>query len=281
MSPTFAPIGGGGVPKATVNATSGSPTTNNNARAGKTIYEFNGSGSITVGTAGTAEIFVLGGGGAGGGTSTADTAGGGGGAAALEKIDAFLSSGNLSIVVGAGGNTGVGFNFSTGRTLSGSTGYPSRIADYIGIGGGGGAGSTAAVPLGFATTTGGGKNARSSVLLTNLGYGGVYNGALGIDLGTNSGAGGGGAGAGGNGNAGSNGGGGNGGNGASTNITGSSLTYGGGGGGEASGTNSANTPGSGGSGGGGAVATAGTANLGAGGGARAAGGSGKVIVVIG
>ena len=99
MSPLF---GAGltspaGIPKATVNATTGSPTTNNNARAGKTIYQFNGSGSITVGTEGTAEVLVVGGGGGGG------WSGGGGGGAGGVYYDAstVLPAGTLTVTVAA------------------------------------------------------------------------------------------------------------------------------------------------------------------------------------
>jgi hypothetical protein len=46
MSPLFSPVGSGGIGKATVNASTGSPTVNNNARAGKTIYQFNGAGLL-------------------------------------------------------------------------------------------------------------------------------------------------------------------------------------------------------------------------------------------
>ena len=51
---------------ATVTATTGSPTIDSSTRAGKTIYKFTGSGSITIGTAGTCEVLVIGGGGGGG-----------------------------------------------------------------------------------------------------------------------------------------------------------------------------------------------------------------------
>jgi hypothetical protein len=61
--PFFSPVSAGGIGKATVSATTGSPTIDAATRAGKTIYKFTGSGSITVGTAGTAEILVIGGGG--------------------------------------------------------------------------------------------------------------------------------------------------------------------------------------------------------------------------
>ena len=45
--PLFSLVSAGGIGKATVTGTTGSPTTNNNARAGKTIYKFTGSGTIT------------------------------------------------------------------------------------------------------------------------------------------------------------------------------------------------------------------------------------------
>ena len=38
--PFFAPVSAGGVPKATVTATTGSPTVDTSSRAGKTIYIF-------------------------------------------------------------------------------------------------------------------------------------------------------------------------------------------------------------------------------------------------
>ena len=53
MSPLFSPVSAGGIGKATVTASTGSPTIDSATRAGKTIYKFTGSGSITVGTAGT------------------------------------------------------------------------------------------------------------------------------------------------------------------------------------------------------------------------------------
>jgi hypothetical protein len=67
MSPllTSFPFGGGGIGKATVTATTGSPTIDTTSRPGKTIYKFLSSGSITIGTAGTCEVLVVGGGGSG------------------------------------------------------------------------------------------------------------------------------------------------------------------------------------------------------------------------
>ena len=79
MSPLFTPVSLGGIGKATVTATTGSPTIDSASRAGKTIYKFTGSGSITVGTAGTCEILVIGGGGGGAYTSGAPSYGANGG----------------------------------------------------------------------------------------------------------------------------------------------------------------------------------------------------------
>jgi hypothetical protein len=130
MSPTFSPISLGGIPKATVTGTTGSPSIDTSSRPGKTIYNFTGSGSITVGTGGTCEIMVLGGGATGGGGS--NNGGGGGGAGGLlYDIDAYLPSGTLSVIVGAGG-------VSTSRP--GTNGNSSRLGSYYGVGGGAGGG---------------------------------------------------------------------------------------------------------------------------------------------
>ena len=47
MSPLFSPVSAGGIGKATVTGTTGSPTVDTSSRSGKTIYKFTGSGSIT------------------------------------------------------------------------------------------------------------------------------------------------------------------------------------------------------------------------------------------
>ena len=163
-------VSAGGIGKATVNATTGSPTTNNNARAGKTIYEFNGSGSITVGTPGTVEALLIAGGGAGG-AGTGNATGGGGGGGYVYHASAILPSGTLTVSVGAGGNVG-----TTGPAAPIRSGNPSSIgignlaSGLIAIGGGGG------------------------------GYGGLSSGSFGQDGGSGgSGGGGGGGGSGGGG----------------------------------------------------------------------------------
>ena len=63
--PLFSPVSAGGIGKATVTGTTGSPNIDSSTRAGKTIYKFTGSGTITIGTAGTCEVLVIGGGGGG------------------------------------------------------------------------------------------------------------------------------------------------------------------------------------------------------------------------
>lgn len=126
--PLFSPVSAGGVPKATVTGTTGSPNVDTTTRSGKTIYKFTGSGTITVGTAGTAEILVIGGGGGA-------IAGGAGAGGMLSVTGAFLESGTLTVTVGAGGGAGV-------------NGNTSRLGNYYGIGGGAGGNSGASGNVG-------------------------------------------------------------------------------------------------------------------------------------
>jgi hypothetical protein len=288
MSPTFNPVSLGGVGRATASGTSGSPTVNNNSLPGKTIYEFNGSGSITIDKPGYADIAVISGG-SGGHQGTPSIYmsgfnGGGGGGGVFQKTDYLFNSGSQTVTVGAGGASG-GNYFSvicSGGQINGGVGFNgshSRIADIIVFGGGaGGSGSWSPYinPLitGNVPTTGGTSGTRpytrgSSDYLLGVGGNGGNNAS------SRGGGGGGGGASGGNGgnvnsNNQTNG---NGGNGTAVNITGSSVTYGGGGSGVGN-----NNPGT---GGGGAEAVSGTANTGGGAGSGASGGSGKVIVVIG
>lgn len=288
MSPTFAPISAGGVGRATVTSTSGSPTVNNNSLPGKTIYEFNGSGSITIGTAGYADIAIISGGGGGhaGYPSGFVNAfvGGGAGGGVHSKTGYFFSAGSHTITVGAGGSSG-GY-FSPGPTNSQrfAIGYPgslSKIGETVVFGGGVGQAGNPAYrdDIGLSTngavfvTTGGNSGgfsihpkASSSNYLGVGGNGGTNTSGRG------GGGGGGGASGGNGGSASNNAFNGNGGNGTTVNITGSAVVYGGGGAGEGS------TPGN---GGGGSANVSGTANTGGGAGQAASGGSGKVIVVIG
>ena len=123
--PLFTPIGGGGIGKATVTATTGSPTIDTTSRPGKTIYKFTNTGlaSITVGTAGTAEILVVGAGGTGGNNG----AGGGGGAGGyIYNASAYFPAGTHTVYVGAGG---------ADTTMNGES---SVLGPYIAVGGGAG-----------------------------------------------------------------------------------------------------------------------------------------------
>jgi len=129
--PLFAPVSAGGVPKATVTATTGSPTIDSSTRAGKTIYKFNGSGSITIGTAGTCEVLIVGGGGSGG----YGGGGGGGGGGYYYDTAAILPAGTLTVTVGPGGPTWArtaGF----ANPFTAVMGSPSRIGNLVAIGGG-------------------------------------------------------------------------------------------------------------------------------------------------
>ncbi len=129
--PLFTPIGGGGIGKATVTGTTGSPSVDTTTRAGKTIYRFTGSGSITVGTAGTAEVLVVGGGGAAGN-------GGGGAGGVLYDAQRYLPSGTLTVNVGAGGSGGNGGG-TYAYQVTGTSGRASSIGQLaIALGGGNG-----------------------------------------------------------------------------------------------------------------------------------------------
>jgi hypothetical protein len=239
--PFFSPVSAGGVPKATVTATTGSPTIDSSSRAGKTIYKFTGSGSITIGTAGTCEYMVLGGG---------NNNGAGG---YIYNTSAVLPAGTLTVTIGAGANS---FNPT-----------PSRLGDIVALGGG----STPVNITGTITLLSGGSSggsAQTSVVQTAALSGAQGNNGGAGTTGTMGPAGiGGGGGAGGvGGNSASTATGGNGGAGAANSITGSSVTYCGGGGGFGS-----ITVGS------GAANVANTGN----GGTSTTGNSGFVVVVIG
>lgn len=295
--PFFTPVGGGGLPKATVTGTTGSPVVDTSSRAGKTIYKFTGSGSITVGTAGTCEVLVVG----GGGSPGVRRGGAGGGGGYLYKTDAFLSAGTLTVTVGAGGALSSPTSSYSDRNPS--RGNHSQVAGYVAIGGGeggpieqsnplhgaggsGGSGGGAGLPSqsggnflgGVAMVTGQGFNAGTSFAHNSAPFWQISSG------------GGGAGGASQNASSGSA----NGGPGATNSITGSSVAYAGGGGG--GGYNGAFLASSGGTGGGGNASVTsgvngsnGTANTGGGGGGYynysggepGTGGSGVVIVVIG
>lgn len=256
--------------------------------SGGTNYKyltFTSSGTITIDTAGLADILVVGGGGGGG-----STAGGGGGAGGhLYATGAYLPVGTLTVTVGAGGAGGI----VSGQYTPGQNGSPSRIDDYWGVGGGAGAGNLGGAAgndygfIGGSGGAGGGQNGVGGSGVSGLGNdGGDGNATTAIK-----GGGGGGAGSAGADATASVAG--DGGAGLANSITGTSVTRAGGGGGGSQGL----TAGTGGSGGGGngttdsTTAGAGTANTGSGGGGGGyagaaaggiggAGGSGVVIVRV-
>lgn len=260
MSPLFGPVSAGGVPKATVTGTTGSPTIDTASRAGKTIYKFTGSGSITVGTAGSAEVLIVSGGGGGQSSQTGQsyTGGGGGGGGLTYDAAMYLPSGTYTIAVGAGG-TG-----ADSATIGGqSSMYNGQVFCVTPLGGGirngaggSGAGGSAAgsIEVGGAARFGQGNAGGASIITPAFSSGG----------------GGGAGGAGGNGTSGA---GGAAGAGVSLSITGSSISYGGGGTGGFSGAGVAGTANTGKGGGGGTYINASTV--------AGAGGSGVVIVVVG
>ena len=128
-------VSAGGIGKATVTGTTGSPSVDSSTRAGKTIYRFTGSGSITIGSGGTAEVLVVGGGGGGGWNH----AGGGGAGGYVYDASAILPSGTLTVTVGAGATGSAG---SAGWDLFlGRCGTTSKLGNIFAFGGGAGGGS--------------------------------------------------------------------------------------------------------------------------------------------
>lgn len=254
--PFFSPVSAGGVPKATVTGTTGAPTIDTSSRAGKTIYKFTGSGTITIGTAGTCEYLVIGGG-------TVNGAGG-----LIYNTSAVLPAGTLTVTVGAG------TQISGPVQSSGATGNPSRLGDVVALAGGYADFNTQSGNFNISGGSAGGSRvtgtSRSAVLSGAQGNNGGQGttGSMGASM---WGGGGGAGGVGGNAGATS---GGNGGAGSANSITGSSITYAAGGGGW--GSSSIGTP-----------TGNGTANTGNGasmtgdGSSTNTGGSGFVVVVIG
>lgn len=254
--------------KAVITATTGSPTIDTSTRAGKTIYKFTGSGTVTVGTPGYCEVLIV----AGGGGGCGQTGGGAGGL--IYDTSIFLPGGTLTVTVGAGGG-GLQTNWNYGEP--GLSGLASRVGPYYAIGGGGAAG----------------QGIQSSIGLIGGSGGGGYSGGGGAGIAGQGNAGG--ATTGGGGGAGQAGGVGdsrNGGNGLQISITGTATYYAGGGAGGISQT-------AGGLGGGGKASYAsagpvynagfnGTANTGGGGGSSyntnsvgGNGGSGYIVIVTG
>ena len=229
---------------------------------------FSASGTITVTTAGFADIVLVAGGGGGAGNS-----GGGGGGGVLQITNAYLPVGTLTCTVGAGGS---------GTAGAGGAGQATRIGDYYAVGGG--ASISDAVTNNFGGSGAGGRYNGSPATGQSGTPGQGNNGGNGASTGSGGGGGAGAVGSNGVGTAGGAGG-------AGVNITLAGTTptggyvagnyqVGGGGGGYGSGSGGAASFG-GGAGSTGATATAGAANKGGGGGTNGAnGGSGIIIVRV-
>ncbi len=221
---------------------------------------FTASGTLTVTTAGFADIVLCAGGG-GGNITAGYSAGGAGGV--LQTTSVYLPVGTLTVTVGSGGAIA-------------NSGIASRIGDYISPGGGSG-GSSAADGLNGGSGGGASWNTRTG----GAGISGIGNAGGNSNSGGAAGGGGGAGAVGGNGSGND---GGAGGAGTTVSLAGTTpsgayvagnYALGGGGGAKGDSTN-----GAGGSGGGGGVGTNGTANTGGGGGNNAQGGSGIVIVRV-
>lgn len=266
---------------ATVSGTTGSPTILTDVDGDNLwdAYQFTASGSITLSAGKIGRRLWVGGGGGGGSDRGG---GGGGGGIIIDNTEPEVAGGTYTITIGAGGTSGItsgalptngGDTVAFGQTaVGGGKGGSSRTSGDPGVGGSGGGGAsstTLAIYTGAAGTSGQG-NAGGAGNSGGFGQGGGGGGAgaVGADHATNDG--------------------GDGGAGVSSDITGSSVTYGGGGGGF--GPN-----GFGGAGGGGAGAasqsvsqTGGTDGLGGGAGGRGtftgtpvpSGGSGVFIIRI-
>jgi len=206
MGSRYFPAPAAEIGKATVTGTTGSPTVDTSSRAGKTIYKFVGSGSITIGTAGTAEILVCGGGGSG-------ALSGGGAGGYIYDTAAILPSGTLTVVIGAGGVCSV-----VSPDYWALPGNASRLGNFCAPGGGRSANNMTLRRDGYEGGAGGSGGGGYS---SNYGAGGA--GVPG--LGNNGAAGDESVGSGGGGGAGSAASGRTGGTGATNSITGTSVTY--------------------------------------------------------
>ena len=233
---------------------------NTGTYTGYAYKTFTASGTLTVTTAGFADIVLCAGGG-GGDITAGYSAGGAGGV--LQMTSVYLPVGTLTVTVGAGG------------AIANSV-IASRIGDYISPGGGaGGSGGVDGM------NGGSGGGASYSTRTGGAGISGIGNAGGNSNSGGAAGGGGGAGAVGGNGSGTA---GGAGGAGTTVSLAGTTpsgayvagnYALGGGGGAKGDATN-----GAGGSGGGGGVGTNGTANTGGGGGNNAQGGSGIVIVRV-
>jgi hypothetical protein len=262
---------------------------NTGTYTGYAYKTFTSSGTLTVTTAGFADVLVVGGGG-GGGRGYFGSGGGGGGGGLLAAT-VYLEVGTLTVTVGAAGAVG-----TTGDNVSATAGGTSSIGNYYSTGGGPGAGSdTGFGTLGVGSIGGSGGGGSSNHPTAGAGGSGTPGlgnaGGTAVSSASNIGGGGGGGGSGGVGaNAPSATTGGAGGAATASTLTNTSLNYaagGGGGGSTTGGAGVASVSGAGGSNGAGAAGTANTGGGGGGGGSAGgtqyvggAGGSGSVIVRV-
>jgi hypothetical protein len=232
---------------------------------------FTASGTMTVTTAGFADIVIAGGGGGGG------NGGGGGAGGVLTLTNVYLPVGTLTCTIGAGGSS--------------QQGNASRVDSIYGIGGGWASGSPTTNQGQLGGSGAGGTWGAGSPAPGGTGTPGQGNDGGAGSTGTGNGGGGGATAVGGTatGNNGA-----NGGAGTTTSIAGTtpsgayvagSYALGGGGGGGGTGTQGTGGSGGGGNAGSGGTATSGTANTGGGGGgaysgAVGNGGSGIIIVRV-
>ena len=248
------------------------------------VHTFNGDGTFSIPAdtpIASFDYLVVGGGGSGaigygdGGIGKTSCRGLGGGAGGQVLTGSSNSlTGNIGVVVGAGG--------ATISAIFGNNGNPSSFGAIQATGGGG-----AGRPSDASLFTGGGGTygqsfGNSSMPSLPPGNGSGYDGGATAGASQNPIAAGGGAGAGGDGgNAPSLSQGGNGGIGVESTITGTSVYYGGGGGGGACGTSGAKVSGgAGGLGGGGDALSVGTNGLGGGGGGGINNGGGRGVVFV-
>jgi hypothetical protein len=250
---------------------------NTGTYTGYAYKTFTASGTLTVTTAGFADVVLCAGGGGGGRGNATTGSGGGGAGGVLIATSIYLPVGTITVIVGAGGAG------SSGLYQIGQNGNASRLSDFYSPGGGGGGAYYGAASLGSGLNGGSGGGGGGNTTATGgSGVSGVGNDG-GSGNATAVGGGGGGASAVGANGSGTTGG--AGGAGTTTTIAGTTPTgayvagsyaLGGGGGAGAS-----VTAGNGGSGGGGngaiaaAAGTSGSANTGGGGGGGGTGTSGK------
>ena len=143
---------------------------------GYKYHKFTSNGTLTISGTKTVEVLAIGGGGSGGGTVAAGGNNGGGGAGGvLYHSSKALSTGNYSVVIGAGGssaannangNPGSNSTFDTMTAYGGGFGsYSSNAAGSGGSGGGsgytGGAAGSATQTINGGATTAYGNNGAS------------------------------------------------------------------------------------------------------------------------